>query len=80
MPKTMMIELPEEIHALIESDQFLKLAVERIIKEDVINYVLSILTMDKLTEDSKLTEEDIMKIDEEIKRGIRRRIEDEINR
>jgi hypothetical protein len=36
--------------------------------------------MDKLTEDSKLTEEDIMKIDEEIKRGIRRRIEHEINR
>ena len=80
MPKTITIELPEEIHALIESDSFLKIVVEKIIREDVINYILSILVMDKLTEDSKLTEEDIMKIDEEIKRGIRRRIEHEINR
>ena len=44
------------------------------------SYVLSILTMDKLTEDSKLTEEDIIRMDEEIKKEIRRRIEDEINR
>jgi len=80
MPKTITIELPEEIYALIESDQFLKLIVERIVREDVVSYILSILTMDKLTEDSKLTEEDIMKIDREIKRGIRRRVEDEINR
>jgi len=54
--------------------------VERIIREDVVSYVLSILTMDKLTEDSKLTEEDIIRMDEEIKKEIRRRIEDEINR
>jgi hypothetical protein len=74
MPKTITIELPEEIHALIESDPFLKLLVERIIKENIINYILSILAMDKLIEDSKLTEEDIMKVDEEIKRGIRRRL------
>ncbi len=80
MPKTITIELPEEIHALIESDPFLKLVVERIIREDVVSYVLSILTMDKLTEDSRLTEEDIMRLDKEIKRGIRRRVEDEINR
>ncbi len=80
MPKTITIELPEEIHTLIESDRFLRLAVERIVKEDIVNYVLSILAIDKLTEDSELTEEDIMKIDEEIKKGIRRRIEDEINR
>ena len=53
---------------------------ERIIREDVVSYVLSILTMDKLTEDSKLTEEDIIRMDEEIKKEIRRRIEDEINR
>ena len=74
------IELSEEIHALIESDPFLKLVVERIIREDVVSYVLSVLIMDKLTEDSKLTEEEIMEIDEEIKKEIRRRIEDEINR
>ena len=78
MPQTITIELPKEIHALIESDPFLKLAVERIIREDVVGYVLSILTMDKLTEDSKLTEEDIMKIDKKIKKGISRLIEDEI--
>lgn len=80
MPKTITIELPEEIHALIESDPLIKLAVEKIIKDDVINYILSVLAMDKLAENSKLTEEDIMKIDEEIKIGIRKKIEDEINR
>ncbi|ADC64863.1 conserved hypothetical protein [Ferroglobus placidus DSM 10642] len=80
MPGTITIELPEEIHALIESDPFLRMVVERIVREEVVNYILSVLAMDKLTENSKLTEEDIMKIDEEIKRGIRRRVEDEINR
>ena len=80
MPKTITIELPEEIHALIESDPFLKMVVERIIREDIVSYVLSILAMDKLAEDSRLTEEDIMEIDREIKRGIRKKIENEINR
>ena len=79
MRKTITIELPEEIHALIESDQLLKFAVEKIIKEDVVNYLLTVLTADKLTENSKLTEEEIMNIDEEIKKEIRRKIENEIN-
>ena len=68
MLKTITIELPEEIHTLIEFDPFLKMVVERIIREDIMSYVLSILAMNKLTEDSRLTEEDI----------IRRRVEDEI--
>ena len=80
MPKTITIELPEEIHALIESDPFLKMVVERIIREDIVSYVLSILAMDKLAEDSRLTEKDIMEIDREIKKGIRKKIENEINR
>ena len=80
MPKTITIELPEEIHALIESDPFLKMVVERIIREDIVSYVLSILAMDKLAENSRLTEENIMEIDGEIKRGIRKKIENEINR
>ena len=80
MPKTITIELPEEIHALIESDPFLKMVVERIIREDIVRYVLSILAMDKLAEDSRLTEKDIMEIDREIKKGIRKKIENEINR
>ena len=80
MSKATMVELPEEIHALIESDPLMKLAIEKIIKDDVTNYVLSVLTMDRLTENSKLTEEDIMRIDREIKGGIRKKIEDEINR
>lgn len=80
MPKTITIELPEEVHALIESDPFLRMLVEKIVKEDVMNYILTILVMDKLTEDSKLTEEDIIKIDEKIKREIRERVENEIDR
>jgi len=39
--------------------------------------IVIVLSIDKLTKASKLTEEDIMKIDEEIKRG--RRVEDEID-
>ena len=80
MSKTITIELPEEIHALIESDPSLKAVIEKLVREDVVNYVLSVLAMDKLAEGSKLTEEDIMKIDKIIKKEIRKKIENEINR
>lgn len=79
MPRQIEIEIPEEIHALIESDPFMKLLLEKIVKEEAVNYALSILTMDKLTEDSRLTEDDVIMMDREIKEGIRKRIEDEIN-
>ncbi len=80
MPKTITIELPEEIHALIESDPSLRCIIEKLVREDVVSYVLSILTMDKLAESSKLTEEDVMKIDKMIKEEIRKKIENEIDR
>lgn len=73
MSKTITIELPEEIHALIESDPSLKAVIEKIVREDVVSYVLSILAMDKLAEGSKLTEEDVMKIDKIIKEEIKKR-------
>ncbi|MGB9760014.1 MAG: hypothetical protein ACP5KW_09465 [Thermoproteota archaeon] len=79
MPKQITIEIPEELYALVESDPLLKLLLEKIIKEDVMNYVLSVIAMDKLTEESKLTEEDINKLDKEIKRRIREKIENEVN-
>ena len=53
---------------------------EKIVKEEALNYALSILTIDRLTEDSRLTEDDVMKVDRKVKEGIRKRIEDEINR
>ena len=70
MSKAITIEIPEKIHALIESDPSLKAVIEKLVREDVVNYVLSILAMDKLAEGSKLTEEDITKIDEIIKKEI----------
>jgi len=74
VPKQIKIEVPEEIHALIEADPFMKLILERIVREEALNYALSILTIDRLTED------DVMKVDRRVKEGIRKRIEDEINR
>ncbi|MGB9717832.1 MAG: hypothetical protein ACPL4E_05255 [Thermoproteota archaeon] len=80
MPKQIEIEVPEEIHALIESDPFMKLLLERVVREEAVNYALSILTLDKLTEDSMLTEDDAVKVDRKVKEGIGKRVEDENNR
>jgi hypothetical protein len=77
VPKQIEIEVPEEIHALIESDPFMKLILEKIVKEEALNYALSILTIDRLTEDSGLTEDDVMKVDRKVKEGVRKRVEDE---
>lgn len=54
MRKVIQIKVPEEIGVLIDSDPVLKNIVEKIVERDVIEYILTILTMDKLTSDSTL--------------------------
>ncbi len=80
MKKVIQIKVPEEIGVLIDSDPTLRSVVEKIVEQDVIEYILTILTMDKLTSDSTLTEEEILEIDKKIKKVIRERIENEIRR
>ena len=73
MRKVIQIKVPEEIGVLMDSDPVLKNIVEKIVERDVIEYILTILTMDKLTSDSTLTEEEILEIDKKIKKIIRER-------
>ena len=54
MRKVIQIKVPEEIGVLMDSDPVLKNIVEKIVERDVIEYILTILTMDKLTSDSTL--------------------------
>ncbi len=80
MGKVIQVEVPEEIGVLIDSDPTLRSVVEKIVERDVIEHILTILTMDKLTSDSTLTEEEILEIDKKIKKVIRERMENEIRR
>ncbi len=80
MGKIIQVKVPEEIGVLIDSDPLLKNVVEKIVERDIINYILTILTMDKLTSDSTLTEGEILEIDKKIKKAVRERIENETRR
>ena len=75
--KTITIEVPEEIYAIIESDALIKTMVKEIAQSEIMKYVLTILALDKLAESSKLMKEDIMEIDEKIKKKIYERMKDE---
>ena len=54
MRKVIQIKVPEEIGVLMDSDPVLKNIVEKIVERDVIEYILTILMVDKLTSDSTL--------------------------
>ncbi len=73
------IEVPEEVEVLMKTNPTIKLMIEKIIKDKVKEYLLTMLTMDKLTEDSKLTEENILELERDIKKSLRERIENEIS-
>ncbi len=60
---TITVELPEEIVLLSEKDEILKY----IIKESLKNLISKYLIAEELTRDTKASEEEILKIDEEIK-------------
>ena len=73
------IFLPEEIAAILERDDTLKLMVENLLAEELSKFILKILALDKIAEGSKLTKEDIERLDKQIKRGIRLKIEAKIS-
>jgi len=80
MGKVIQIEIPDEVEALMRSNPLIKLMIERMVEDKIKEYLLTMLTMDKLTEESKLTEEDIIELEKDIKKSIRQRIENEIGR
>ena len=64
------IEVPEEMATLIEQDPLLMLAATEAVKK-VTEYLLTVMASDKLTEDSKLSEKDILEISRIVKRAVR---------
>ena len=65
------IEVPEEMAVLIEQDPLLKLAVAEAVKKEVIEYLLTLTALDRLTENSKLDEKDALETGRLVKRAVR---------
>jgi len=65
------IEVPEEIAALIEQDPLLRLAISEIVRREVTEYLLTVMTLDKLTGSSKLSEKDALELGRLVKRAVR---------
>ncbi len=65
------IEVPEEVAALLKKEPLLRHAISEIVKKQIIEYILTITALDKLTEKSKLTEEDVMRLSKLINRAVR---------
>ncbi len=70
MPKTITIELPEEVLMLIERNEILKRVVESVAKESIKDFLVKFLSFDKILSETGLTEKEMMKIDEEIKESL----------
>jgi len=67
------VEVPEKVAALLEKEPLLRIAISEAIRREVIDYLTTILTLDKLTKESKLDEESIKRLDKIIKEGVRER-------
>ncbi len=65
------IEVPEEVAVLVERDPLLRLAIAEVVRREVTEYLLTIMALDKLTENSKLDEEDALEIGKLVKRAVR---------
>jgi len=67
----LVVDVPEEVAALLEKEPLLRFAVAEVVKKEVTEYLLAVMTLDKLTEDSRLSEEDMLEIGRLIKRVVR---------
>ncbi len=65
------VEVPEEVAVLLEKEPLLRLAVAEAVKKEVMEYLLTVMALDKLTEDSRLSEEDALEISRLVKRAVR---------
>jgi len=80
MGKIIQIEVPEDIWILLQKEEQLKQNLQELFIKEIKEYLLTIYALDELTKDSNLTEEDIMKIDKEIKKNIMEKWKNESNR
>ena len=62
-----MVEVPEEVAALLRREPLLRLAISEAVRREVMDYLTTILILDKLTRESRLDEESIKKLDKMIK-------------
>ncbi len=65
------IEVSEELATLIEQDPLLRLAAAEAVKKEVTEYLLTVIALDKLTENSKLDDSDALEIGRLVKRAVR---------
>jgi hypothetical protein len=65
------VEVPEEVAALLKREPLLRLAVAEAVRKEVVEYLSTVLALDKLTEGSSLDEETVMRLDRVIKRRLR---------
>ncbi len=79
MTKVIQIEVPEKLAVLIEKDELLRKLSEEVVKQKLTEYLLKVYALDVLAKDSELTEEDVMELDEKVKKGILKKWEDEVS-
>ena len=68
-----MVEVPEEVAALLKKEPLLRLAISEAVRREVIDYLTTILALDKLTKESMLDRESIERLDKIIKERVRER-------
>ena len=66
-----MVEVPEEVAALLKKEPLLRLAILEAVRKEVIDYLTTILALDKLAKESRLDRESIERLDKIIKGGVR---------
>lgn len=66
----MTLSLPEDIYAIVKEHKEIRWS--EIARRAIEDYARKLVLLDALTSESKLTEEDILEIDEKIKEGIYR--------
>ncbi len=79
MGKIIQIEVSESIGVLLEREKILKEILAELIEKKLNEYLLTVYALDSLTQKSELTEEEILEIDKEVKKGIAKKWENEIN-
>ena len=77
---TVEVEVPEELARVIERTPWLKKVIAQEGVEGLRRRMERQAQLDLLTPETRVTEEEILELDREIKRGLARRIEDELSK
>ena len=62
------LSVPEDVHAIMKEHKEIRWS--EIARRAISDYAKKLALLDALTQDSELTEEDVMALDEKVKRGI----------